>query len=93
MPKRDEKLIVLWPHYFDQRRSRAGGRRVSKELAVERPDAKWVEAAAKKAGYTVRLEEDAKHPGIPWKVVGRVLVENGASKETVLKDVATEMQG
>jgi len=92
MPKRDEGLLVLWPHYFDARRSRGEGRRVAKAMAVDKPDAAWVEAAARKAGLKPQLQEDSKHPSLPHHKAGRVLVAKDGSKEAVLRKVAAAMQ-
>ena len=64
MVSKGSDSVVLWPHYFDRRLSRAEGRRVKSELAVKEPDAKWVEAAARKAGLDATLEEKAHHPSL-----------------------------
>lgn len=91
MVSRGADQVVLWPRYFDQALSRAEGRRVPTALAVKKPDAKWVAAAAKKAGFKPDLEEKAHHPGLPYKKPGRVLVPKKGSKEQVIKQVAQKM--
>lgn len=91
MVSKGDDTIVLWPRYFDASVSRAAGRRVPKALAVKKPDAAWVNSAAKKAGFDPELQGKAKHPAIPWKVVGRVLVK-GDSKEAVIRRIAQAMQ-
>ncbi len=93
MPSRDAGLVVLWPHYFDAKRSRKAGRRVPSDMAVEKPDAKWVESAARKAGLNPELLEDARHPSAPHKVVGCVTVPKAGSKEALLKQVASQLSG
>lgn len=93
MPGRDDGLWVVWPHQFDARRSRAEGRRVPVSLAVQKPDAKWVESAAKKAGFEPTLEEDARHSGRPFEACGRVLIPASGSKEDALRKIAQQMQG
>jgi signal recognition particle subunit SEC65 len=90
--RKGEGRIVLWPVYFDAKRSRKAGRRVSSDLAVAKPDAKWVETAAKKAGFSTELEEKARHPSIPYETMGRVLVKAQGGKEAVLKAVAARLQ-
>lgn len=90
MVSKGDDTVVLWPRYFDQSVSRAAGRRVAKDLAVKKPDAAWVNSAAKKAGFDPVLEPKAKHPAIPWKVVGRVLIK-GASKEAAIRRIAQVM--
>lgn len=84
--------FVLWPHYFDRRLSRAEGRRVSVALAVKEPDAKWVEAAARKVGLDVTVEEKAKHPSLPYERPGRILVKKDGPKEAILGRVAKQMR-
>ncbi len=91
MVKRGDDVVVLWPRYFDQRRSRAEGRRVPSNLAVKEPDAKWLESAAKKAGFRVDLEEDARDPFRPWQPSGRIVIQKTQSKEETIKAVAQAM--
>lgn len=93
MVSRGSDQVVLWPQYFDAGLSRAQGRRVPAKLAVKKPDAKWVEAAAKKAGLKPELEEDAKHPSLHYKKSGRVLVAKKDSKEAVIRTVAAGLAG
>ena len=91
MPRRGDDVVVLWPRYFDQRRSRAEGRRVAVENAVRDPDAKWVHAAAEKAGYDAELDADARDPFRTWKLVGRVIVKGKGGKEATIRAVASHM--
>lgn len=93
MPRRGDEVVVLWPRYFDARRSRAEGRRVPKELAVRDPDAAWVHKAAERVGLEATLEEKARDPFLPWKVVGRVVVQGRGGKESTIRAVAQRMQG
>ncbi len=91
MVSREDGTLVLWPRYFDQKLSRTAGRRVSKDLAVKRPDAAWVNSAAKKAGYKPELEAKARHPAMPWKVMGRVLIQTDDGKEVAIQKIAKMM--
>ncbi len=91
MVTRGGDSVVLWPRYFNQRLSRAEGRRVPKALAVREPEAKWIESAAKKAGFDTTLQENAKDPRVPYKAVGRVLVKKTQAKEATIKAVAAKM--
>jgi len=85
--------FVLWPHYVDRRLSRAEGRRVGAALAVKEPDVKWLEAAARKAGLDVVVEEKAHHPSLPYDRPGRLLVAKSAGKkEQVLAELARQMR-
>ena len=91
MVSRGDDTVVLWPRYFDAKASRKEGRRVPASLAVSKPDAKWIESAAKKAGLEPVLQEDACHPCRPHKAMGRVLVPKDRPKEAILKAVAEQM--
>jgi len=83
--------FVLWPHYFDAELSRASGRRVGEAIAVKRPDAQFVETAAKRLHLDPELEDKAAHPSVPYERSGRVLVSKKGSKEAVIKLVAAKM--
>ncbi|KAF1833107.1 signal recognition particle, SRP19 subunit [Decorospora gaudefroyi] len=63
----------LYPIYFDQARSRAQGRRVGKELAVENPLAREIADAAASLGLRTVFEPDRTHPK-DWSNPGRVRV-------------------
>ena len=91
MVSKGQGRLVLWPHYFDARRSREAGRRVPTSLAVPEPDARWVESAARRAGLEPELEEEARHPSVPYRSSGRVLVAGRGGKEAVLRRVAERM--
>ncbi|KAI9783092.1 MAG: signal recognition particle subunit [Geoglossum umbratile] len=63
----------LYPLYFDRGRSRAEGRRVGKELAVENPLARDIVDAAQELGMSVVFEPAKMHPK-DWANPGRVRV-------------------
>ncbi|EMD58674.1 hypothetical protein COCSADRAFT_103195 [Bipolaris sorokiniana ND90Pr] len=63
----------LYPIYFDISRSRAEGRRVGKELAVENPLAREMADAAADLGLRTVFEPDKTHPK-DWSNPGRVRV-------------------
>jgi len=69
----------LYPLYFDAGKTRAEGRRVSKELAVTNPLAREIAQAVGRMGFKVAFEPGACHPK-DWANPGRVKVcmkENG----------------
>lgn len=92
MVSKGDKVVVLYPRYFDARLSRAEGRRVPKKFAVRNPDASWVASAAKKAGFDPDKQDSAAHPAVPYDPSGRVLVEPQGSKEKTIRAVAVEMK-
>ena len=63
----------LYPVYFDSSRTRAEGRRVGKELAVENPLAREIVDAAQLLGLNVGFEPGKTHPK-DWANPGRVRI-------------------
>lgn len=63
----------LYPIYFDKSRTRAEGRRVGKELAVDSPLAREMADAAADLGLRTVFEPDKTHPK-DWANPGRVRV-------------------
>lgn len=71
----------LYPVYFDKTRSRAEGRKVGAELAVENPLARDIVDAAQMLGLQVGFEPEKLHPK-DWANPGRVrvLLKNESGK-------------
>lgn len=65
---------VLYPIYFDASRSRADGRRVSKEIAVSNPLARTIAEACSALKLQPLLEPSKTHPK-DWANPGRVRVK------------------
>jgi signal recognition particle subunit SRP19 len=63
----------LYPVYFDRSRTRAEGRRVGTELAVENPLAREMADAAASLGLQTVFEPDRLHPK-DWSNPGRIRV-------------------
>ncbi|XHG07489.1 hypothetical protein AWENTII_010631 [Aspergillus wentii] len=63
----------LYPVYFDKTRTRAEGRKVGAELAVENPLARDIVDAAQMLGLNVGFEPEKLHPK-DWANPGRVRV-------------------
>ncbi|RLE62830.1 MAG: hypothetical protein DRJ49_01685 [Thermoprotei archaeon] len=66
---------ILWPLYFDKSKSRSEGRRVPKNIAVNRPSAWEVLEAVKSLGFEAILEADKRHPSTWFEDRGCVLVK------------------
>jgi signal recognition particle subunit SRP19 len=88
---RDEGKLVLWPHYFDRGLTRAQGRRVPADLAVEEPKAGQIANAARSLGIKAELDDEAKPPAFWYKSKGRVLIPKSGKKEEVLKQIARRL--
>ena len=79
----------LYPVYFDKTRSRADGRKVGAELAVENPLARDIVDAVQMLGLKAGLEPEKLHPK-DWANPGRVRVllkdENGKLVNSKIKN-------
>lgn len=79
----------IYPIYFDQTRSRAEGRKVGSELAVENPLARDIVDAVQMLGLKAGLEPEKLHPK-DWANPGRVRVqlkdENGRILSSKVKN-------
>ncbi|MFB6121409.1 MAG: signal recognition particle subunit SRP19 [Halobacteriaceae archaeon] len=80
---------VLWPAYFDADLTRAEGRRVPADLAVEDPSVDEIAEAVGQVGYDAVIERDVTYPR-EYDPRGRVLVKDAddASKGDLLQAVA-----
>jgi signal recognition particle subunit SRP19 len=79
----------LYPVYFDKTRTRAEGRKVGTELAVENPLARDIVDAVQMLGLRVGFEPEKLHPK-DWANPGRVRVqlkdENGEPVNSQIKN-------
>ena len=69
--EKHKRWQCLYPLYFDASRTRAEGRRVGKELAVENPLAREIVDAVQLLGLNVVFEPGKMHPK-DWANPGRV---------------------
>ncbi|MFX0077045.1 MAG: signal recognition particle subunit SRP19/SEC65 family protein [Candidatus Hermodarchaeota archaeon] len=86
-------FIIFWPQYFDAKRSRSNGRRVSRKFAIDKVTPSDILGAAKRLGYTAHHEKGYKYPRTWWDDSGRVSIDtNGKKKTKVLIEVAREIK-
>ena len=80
---------VIWPAALDANLSRAEGRRVSLDLAVEDPTVEEIAKAVQQVGYDAVVEREKRYPR-EYETRGRVLVQNAddAGKSDLLQAVA-----
>ena len=80
---------VIWPAYLDRDRTRAEGRRVPLDDAVEEPTVDEIAAAVKQVGYDAVVERDQTYPR-EYEPRGRVLVKGAddASKNDLVQAAA-----
>ena len=81
---------VIWPAALDANCSRAEGRRVSLDLAVEDPTVDEIAKAVQQVGYDAVIERDVAYSREPWRKRGRVLVKNAedAAKNDIVQATA-----
>jgi signal recognition particle subunit SEC65 len=101
MAEQRERLII-WPGYFDSKRSRRSGRRVPVEASVANPTLDGLAYAARSTGIKkMKRDEDASHPSRPrskegrlWVSIADALAATGASsKEGVLREIGVAWRG
>ena len=84
--------IVIWPGYFDARRSRRSGRRVSSDAAVTKPDLDGLVWAARSLGLKkMKRDEGASHPQRPHAKEGRLWVSASAASSSIGSDKKEEI--
>lgn len=81
---------IIWPAYLDADRSRAGGRRVPSDLAIESPTVDEIAKAVQQVGYDAVIERDVAYPRDPTTPEGRVRVKDAddSTKNDLVQAVA-----
>ncbi len=86
-------FLIFWPQYFDAKRSRAEGRRLPQNLAIEKVTTKEIASAAKSLGYNAEIEGSFKYSKTWWDNPGRVVIDSkGKLKSKILLEVAKELR-
>jgi signal recognition particle subunit SRP19 len=84
---------IIWPQYFDLKRSRAQGRRIAKKFALEKVSAPEIANLVNKLGYEAHYEKGYKYPKSWWDEPGRIIVDTkGKSKSKFLIEIAKELK-
>ena len=69
------------------------GRKLPKNLAVEKVTTKEIALAAKRLGYKAEIEGSFKYPKTWWDNPGRVVIDTkGKKKSKILLEVAREIR-
>jgi signal recognition particle subunit SRP19 len=84
---------VIWPAFLDAGLTRAAGRRVARDQAVEDPSVDEIAEAVKQVGYDAVIERDKTYPR-EYEPRGRVLVKDAddATKSDLLGAVAAYLK-
>jgi signal recognition particle subunit SRP19 len=88
---RQQERIILWPAYFDSTKTKTGGRRVSKSLAVPSPRVSEMKEAAERLGLAAELVADVGYPKTPWLKTGMLRVKKKGSKEQTVTVIAKQL--
>lgn len=85
--------LIFWPQYFDAKRSRSKGRRLSIKFAIDRVSLSDIAKAAKNLGYNAEIEKNYKYSRTWWDDPGRVVIDSkGKKKSKVMLEVAKEIK-
>ncbi|MCQ2079380.1 MAG: signal recognition particle subunit SRP19/SEC65 family protein [archaeon] len=84
----DDTAIVLWPEYFDSKRTRAEGRKLPVDLCVEKPSLDMIAKGAILLDLEYKIDEEKSYPGNWYSKGGCVRVEKGKMKKT---EILTEI--
>ncbi|MHA1641548.1 MAG: signal recognition particle subunit SRP19/SEC65 family protein [Promethearchaeota archaeon] len=85
--------IIFWPQYFDSKRTRAMGRRLSLKDAIDKINLEDIAKAARRLGYKAQIEANYRYPRTWWDPPGRILIDTkGKKKSKVLLEIAKEIK-
>jgi len=87
----EDTAWIIWPEYFDVKRSRSQGRRVPKRLAISNPTVDTISKVLMRLGYDFRIEEETAYPSNWYQGKGRILVENVGPKSELLITIAERL--
>jgi signal recognition particle subunit SRP19 len=86
-------FLIFWPQYFDAKRSRSKGRRLSIKFAIDRVSLSDIAKAARNLGYNAEIEKNYKYSRTWWDDPGRVVIDaKGKKKSKVMLEVAKEIK-
>ena len=89
MRKKDK--IVLWPLQFDLTKSRVGGRKVPKSVAVPSPKLDEIRKAVEQLGLQYEIVSDASHPKLSWQGSGMLVVSKVGSRAQTIRKIAEQL--
>ncbi len=85
--------LIFWPQYFDKNRTISQGRRLPKNLAIEKITLEDIEKAVNALGYEYRIENTPKYPKTWWDNPGRILIDSkGKKKRKMLFEIAKQIR-
>jgi signal recognition particle subunit SRP19 len=86
-------FLIFWPQYFDMKKTRHEGRRLPKNLAIEKVSIEDIAKAARRLGYKANIEQSYRYPKCWWEPPGRVAIDaKGKKKTKLINEVAKELR-
>ncbi|MFX1256753.1 MAG: signal recognition particle subunit SRP19/SEC65 family protein [Promethearchaeota archaeon] len=86
-------FLIFWPQYFEAKRSKSNGRRLPKNLAIEKVTTNEILKAARKLGYQAEKEGTFRYPKTWWENPGRVAINTkGKKKSKIILEIAKEIR-
>ncbi|ABR54340.1 Ribonucleoprotein complex SRP, Srp19 component [Methanococcus vannielii SB] len=88
------KEIVIWPAYFDLKRTKNEGRKVPKSFGVLNPKLKDIVSIIEKMGHEYSIDNKKSYPKEPWEICGylKVTIDEKTSKLDFLKELCKRMK-
>lgn len=87
----EDAAWVLWPEYFDIKRTRDQGRKVNKNLAINEPTVEVISKALEELGIEHKVETEKSYPSDWHGHKGRVLAEKTMKKSELLAKIGREI--
>ncbi len=89
------KELIIWNAYIDYNKSRAEGRKIPKNLCVNKPRLKDIYGALKKMGYEAEIVKNKCYPREWWENTGyvKVKVEDDIHKLDLIKKICKNLKG
>jgi signal recognition particle subunit SRP19 len=89
---RKSSELILWPNYFDGTKSWNEGRRIGRNLAIERPTVDELARAAEMSGIPYKIDKSAAYPNAWWEKSGRLFVSRVMPKKKLLVSIARNLK-
>lgn len=84
--------LVLWVAYFDATKTRREGRKIGRNLAVEKPTADELAKAVEMLRIPYKIDKSAAYPRAWWEKSGRILVSKVMPKGKMIVSVAKNLR-
>ena len=88
---RKQDKFIIWPVYFDQSKTRNGGRKIPRSLALPAPRLDEIQKAAERLGFKPEIVPEVAYSAVPWQKTGMILVEKKGAKLEILRRIAKEV--